>query len=213
MRDNSIKKSEEKIISKRIIRNDKIENSFSHPNTKIGVRENNHKHITSSKIEMNTYVEELSLRCQSQALKIEEMRRENERLSRDSKSLTLVQSRLDEKMSENGDLYRRIESSEALFSELQNNLSNKQLKINELSNQLNDIIKQSNGRLQFEGNKILSAQEFLLQKNNKALEDEILFYKSEIENLSCQNYEYRRLMGEDGNDTNYDDELAEKKYN
>ena len=130
--------------------------------------------------------------------KVISLQRKVEELAKDSENLIITQNRLFEKENELRSLQKTLQSTEALVSELRNELNCRDQKINQLSRQVEEIIRKSTVPIRIDGRegKVLSADEYRLQKDNESLKSELNRLRIESDKLFTENYEFRKLRGE-----------------
>ena len=166
---------------------------------------------TTETVSMNNYVDELGKRNQMLQLKCDDLRKENEKLAKDSRTLLIVQSRLEEKTSENEEQTRRINSMNAMVDDLKSEMVGKQNKINALTEQINQIFQKMPGKIYLDqSNRILTSDEYKLQQELQNIQSKYLSAQSEIDKLYTQNYEYKKLLGEEYNEE--DEDVTKLRY-
>ena len=148
---------------------------------------------------MTNLVNDLNAQIRRLTEKSDQLYNENRVLKKDSDSLVICRGRLEEKENE-------LKKTIANNNFLENNIKNLKVELDKAyeqnrqsSNQLADVFNKNPGRFHMDQNskKIMSAEEYELERKVKNLEEKIVSIEKERDRLFIKNYEYKKLTGED----------------
>lgn len=148
---------------------------------------------------LNQHVADLNSQIRRLTEKSDQLFNENRVLKKDSESLVICRGRLEEKenevkkyISNNGFLEVNIKN---LKAEIERSYEQNR----QLSNQLSDIFNKNPGRFHMDQvtRKILSAEEYEMERKIQSLEEKVLNLEKERDKLFIENYEFKKLHGEE----------------
>ena len=168
-------------------------------------------------LETNTHstnvINELNLQIRRLTEKSDQLFNENRTLKKDSESLVLCRGRLEEKENEVRKLVSNNNFLETNIKNLKSELDKSYEQNRQLNSQLADMFNKNPGRfhMNVDTKRIMSAEEYDLERKVKDLEEKLLNVEKERDRLFIQNYEYKKLHGDD-NEDHEADELTGMRY-
>ena len=168
---------------------------------------------TDSSSHLTNMVNDLNAQIRRLTEKSDQLFNENRTLKKDSESLVLCRGRLEEKENE---LRKMISNNNFL----ENNVKSLKAELDkafeqnrQLSTQLADVFNKNPGRyhLNNDTKRVMSAEEYELERKVKDLETKVLSVEKERDRLFIQNYELKKLHG-DVDEEQDGDELTGMKY-
>lgn len=141
------------------------------------------------------------LQSQSRRLteKSDQMYVENRALKKDSEALIICRGRLEEKESELKKLLGDHKFQETTIGNLRVELERAYQKNQQMSTQIADMFNKNPGRFHMDisSQKIMSAEEYELECKVRELQDKLISIEKERDRLFVENYEFKKLRGDD----------------
>jgi len=147
--------------------------------------------------------------------KSDQLFNENRALKRDSEALIICRGRLEEKESEVKKLLGDNKFHETTIGNLRVELERAYQQNKTLSTQIADMFNKNPGRFHMDINsqKIMSAEEYEMECKIRELQDKLITLEKERDRLFVENYEFKKLHGEEIDALEPDDLMGARYHN
>ena len=208
----------EKLTSHKVYSTNEFESAYTAPKT-IGTFGQKDIYSTpqiqsvDSNSQLINTINDLNAQLRRLTEKSDQLFNENRNLKKDSESLVLCRGRLEEKEGEMKKMISNNNFLETNIKNLKNELDRAYESNRQLQTQLTEMFNKNPGRFHMDTNtkKILSAEEYDLERKIKSLEEKLVNVEKERDRLFIQNYEFKKLHGEEHDGTE-PEELMGMRY-
>lgn len=160
-------------------------------------------------------ITDLTLQVKRLTEKTDQLFNENQKLKKDSEALIICRGRLEEKDSELKKLHTSNQFLETSMGNLRIELERAYDQNRQLTQQLTDMFNKNPGKFHMDMNskRVVSAEEYDLSVKVRELEEKLLKLEKDRDRLFVENFEYKKLHGEEVGNLDAEDLLGARYQN